>query len=70
MARDDGVKYGAGGGVHMIQEIQEIAPVKPDPSPKQPLARRGSPKKKEEAQMLEETVRDSLPSDVESMEEE
>ena len=70
MARDDGVKYGAGGGVHMIQEIQEIAPVKPDPGPKQPLARRGSPKKKEEAQMLEETVRDSLPSDVESMEEE
>ena len=70
MARDDGKRHGAGGGVHMIQEIQEIAPVKPDPSPKQPLARRGSPKKKKEAQMLEETVRDSLPSDVESMEEE
>ena len=40
MARDDGVKYGAGGGVHMLQEIQEIAPVKPYPGPKQPLARR------------------------------
>ena len=70
MARDDGVKYGAGGGVHMIQEIQEISPVKPDPSPKQPLARRGRPKKKEEVHMLEETVRDSLPSDSEPMEEE
>ena len=69
MARDDGMRYGAG-GAGMIQEIQEIAPVKPDPGPKQPLARRGSSKKKEEAQMLEETVRDSLPSDVESMEEE
>ena len=76
MARDDGMRYGAG-GAGMIQEIQEIAPVNPDPTPKGPLASRGRPKKKDEAekllqhlegvevQMLEETVRDSLPSDVE-----
>jgi hypothetical protein len=65
MARNDGIRYGAG-GAGMIQEIQEISPVNPDPSPKQ----RGRPKKKEEAQMLEETVRNSLPSDSEPMEEE
>ena len=69
MARDDGMRYGAG-GAGMIQEIQEIAPVNPDPTPKGPLASRGRPKKKEEAQMLEETVRNSLPSDSEPMEEE
>jgi hypothetical protein len=69
MARNDGIRYGAG-GAGMIQEIQEISPVNPDPSPRQPLASRGRPKKKEEAQMLEETVRNSLPSDSEPMEEE
>ena len=68
MARDDGKRYGAGGAVQMIQEIQEISPVKPD-APKLPLARRGRPKKTKEVHMLEETVRDSLPSDSEPMEE-
>ena len=49
MARDDGVKIGAGGAI--IQEIaHEKAPVTNKPKVK----------------ILEETVRDSLPSDIES----
>ncbi|SVA44278.1 uncharacterized protein METZ01_LOCUS97132 [marine metagenome] len=66
MARDDGIRYGAG-GVGMIQEIAPVSPVNPDP--KKSTAKRGRPKK-EEVQILEERIHDTLPSDVESMEEE
>jgi len=60
MPRDDGKRYGAGG-----QLIQEI--VEPQEPVKKPSIRRGFKNKPE---MLEETVRDSLPSDVELKEEE
>ena len=59
MARDDGKRYGAGG------TLQEIVEPQPEPINK-PSPRRGIRKK---AEMLEETVRDTLPSDVEPMEE-
>jgi len=56
MARDDGMRYGAGG--QLIQEINELQePVK------KPSIKRGL--KKSNPVALEETVRDSLPSDVE-----
>ena len=58
MARDDGKRYGAGG------TLQEI--VEPQPEVTPPSKRRGIRKK---AEMLEETVRDTLPSDTEPMEE-
>jgi hypothetical protein len=60
MARDDGMKYGAGGT--LIQEI-----VEPQPK-KTPSVRKGIRNNK--AEMLEETVRDALPSDVEPQMEE
>ena len=49
MARDDGKRYGAGG---VLMEI-----VEPQPEPKK------KPKKK--AEILEERIMDTLPSDVE-----
>ena len=61
MARDDGKRYGAGGVLHEIVEVQE-----PEPQTKPRSQRRGLRKK---AEVLEETVRDSLPSDSEPMEE-
>ena len=67
MARDDGKRYGAGGAVQMIQEIAPVSPVTPDP--KKSTARRGRPKK-EEVQILEERIHDTLPSEIEQMEEE
>ena len=60
MARDDGKKYGAGGVLEIV-EVQE-----PEPQTKPRSQRRGLRKK---AEVLEETVRDSLPSDSEPMEE-
>lgn len=59
MARDDGKRYGAGGGI-----LQEI--VEPQPETK-PQAKRGIRKK---VQMLEERLHDNVPSDTEPMEEE
>tara|TARA_B100001123_G_C14956213_1_gene885763 strand:+ start:11 stop:211 length:201 start_codon:yes stop_codon:yes gene_type:complete len=59
MARDDGKRYGAGGSV-MLQEIVEEPP-KP--------VRKSRTKKTTSPAMLEETVRDALPSDVEPMDE-
>ena len=59
MARDDGKKYGAGGVLMEIVEPQPESINKPSP-------RRGIRKK---AEVLEETVRDTLPSDTEPMEE-
>jgi hypothetical protein len=56
MPRDDGKKYGAGG--QLIQEIME-----PQEPVKKPSVKRGF--KKSNPVALEETVRDSLPSDVE-----
>ena len=61
MARDDGKRYGAGGVLQEIVEVQE-----PEPQTKPRSQRRGLRKKSE---VLEETVRDSLPSDSEPMEE-
>ena len=61
MARDDGKRYGAGGVLQEIVEVQE-----PEPPTKPRSQRRGLRKK---AEVLEETVRDSLPSDSEPMEE-
>ncbi len=61
MARDDGKRYGAGGVLQEIVEVQE-----PEPQTKPRSQRRGLRKK---AEVLEETVRDSLPSDTEPMEE-
>ena len=61
MARDDGKRYGAGGVLQEIVEVQE-----PEPQTKPRSQRRGIRKK---AEVLEETVRDSLPSDSEPMEE-
>ena len=61
MARDDGKRYGAGGVLQEIVEVQE-----PEPQTKPRSRRRGLRKK---AEVLEETVRDSLPSDSEPMEE-
>ncbi len=61
MARDDGKRYGAGGVLQEIVEVQE-----PEPQQKPPSKRRGIRKK---AEVLEETVRDTLPSDTEPMEE-
>ena len=49
MARDDGKRYGAGG---VLMEI-----IEPQPEPKK------KPKKK--AEILEERIMDTLPSDVE-----
>ena len=60
-ARDDGKRYGAGGVLQEIVEVQE-----PEPQTKPRSQRRGLRKK---AEVLEETVRDSLPSDSEPMEE-
>jgi len=56
MPRDDGVRYGAG-GQPILKEIVEV----PTSSP--PLATRTKSKKVE---VLEETIRDTIPSDVES----
>ena len=61
MARDDGKRYGAGGVLQEIVEVQE-----PEPQTKPRSQRRGLRKK---AEVLEETVGDSLPSDSEPMEE-
>ena len=61
MARDDVKRYGAGGVLQEIVEVQE-----PEPQTKPRSQRRGLRKK---AEVLEETVRDSLPSDSEPMEE-
>ena len=61
MARDDGKRYGAGGVLQEIVEVQD-----PEPQTKPRSQRRGLRKK---AEVLEETVRDSLPSDSEPMEE-
>ena len=61
MARDDGKRYGAGGVLQEIVEVQE-----PEPQTKPRSQRRGLRKK---AEVLEETVRDNLPSDSEPMEE-
>ena len=61
MARDDGKRYGAGGVLQEIVEVQE-----PEPQTKPRSQIRGLRKK---AEVLEETVRDSLPSDSEPMEE-
>ena len=61
MARDDGKRYGAGGVLQEIVEVQE-----PEPQTKPRSQRRGLKKK---AEVLEETVRDTLPSDTEPMEE-
>jgi len=61
MARDDGKRYGAGGVLQEIVEVQE-----PEPQTKPRSQRRGLRKK---AEVLEETVRDTLPSDTEPMEE-
>ena len=61
MARDDGKRYGACGVLQEIVEVQE-----PEPQTKPRSQRRGLRKK---AEVLEETVRDSLPSDSEPMEE-
>ena len=61
MARDDGKRYGAGGVLQEIVEVQE-----PEPQTKPRSQRRGLRKK---AEVLEETVRDSLRSDSEPMEE-
>ena len=61
MARNDGKRYGAGGVLQEIVEVQE-----PEPQTKPRSQRRGLRKK---AEVLEETVRDSLPSDSEPMEE-
>ena len=61
MARDDGKRYGAGGVLQEIVEVQE-----PEPQTKPRSQRRGLRKK---AEVLEETVRDSLLSDSEPMEE-
>ena len=54
MARDDGVKVGAGGKV-MVQEIVEVtaAPT--------PLA-----EKQNKVEVLKEVIQDTLPSDVEA----
>ena len=60
MARDDGKKYGAGG------VLMEIVEPQPEPQQKPPSKRRGIRKK---AEVLEETVRDTLHSDTEPMEE-
>ena len=58
MPRNDGVFYGAGGAVRAIQEI-----VEPQPEEK--------PKKKiKKAQVLEERIHDTLPSDTEPGDEE
>ena len=54
MARDDGKKYGGGG------KLIEI--VEPQPEPKK--------KTKKKAEILEERIIDTLPSDVEPGEEE
>lgn len=54
MARDDGKRYGAGG---VLMEIAE-----PQPEPKK--------KTKKKAEILEERIIDTLPSDVEPGEEE
>jgi|TARA_B100000686_G_C15969742_1_gene562092 hypothetical protein len=51
MARNDGVRYGAGG---VLMEIMDS----PDPAP-------APEKKKKKAQVLEERIHDNLPSDVE-----
>ena len=61
MARDDGKRYGAGG---VLQEIVEV--LEPEPQTKPRSQRRGLRKK---AEVLEETVRDTLPSDTEPIEE-
>lgn len=60
MARDDGKRYGAGG------VLQEIVEPQSEPQQKPRSQRRGLRKK---AEVLEETVRDTLPSDTEPMEE-
>lgn len=57
MPRNDGVMYGAGGAVRAIQEIVEPKPEKPK-------------KKTKKAQVLEERIHDTLPSDVEPGDEE
>ena len=54
MARDDGVKVGAGGAI--IQEIVEV------PTTSVPLAQRQEEKKVE---ILKEVIEDTIPSDVE-----
>ena len=58
MARDDGKRYGAGG---VLMEIVEPQP-EPKPEPKK--------KTKKKAEILEERIIDTLPSDVEPGEEE
>jgi hypothetical protein len=60
MPRDDGVRYGAG-GQPILKEIVEV------PTTSSPLATRTVSKKVE---VLEETIRDTLPSDIDSEEEE
>ena len=60
MARDDGKRYGAGG------VLMEIVEPQPELQQKPRSQRRGLRKK---AEVLEETVRDYLPSDTEPMEE-
>ena len=54
MARDDGVKVGAGGKV-MVQEIVEV------PAAPTPLA-----EKQNKVEVLKEVIQDTLPSDVEA----
>ena len=56
MARDDGKRYGAGG------VLMEIVESQPEPTSKK--------KTKKKAEILEERILDSLPSDVEPGEEE
>ena len=56
MARDDGIRIGAGGAI-----IQEIAHEKA-PVPDKPVTIASEKK----VEILEETVRDHLPSDMES----
>ena len=51
MARDDGKRYGAGG------VLMEIVEPQPEPKPKK--------KTKKKAEILEERIIDTLPSDVE-----
>ena len=58
MARDDGKKYGGGGKLIEIVEPQS----QPEPKPKK--------KTKKQAEILEERIIDTLPSDVEPGEEE
>ena len=54
MARDDGVKVGAGGAI--IQEIVEV------PTTSVPLAQRQEEK---QVEILKEGIEDTIPSDVE-----